>query len=371
MKHNKFSFQTLLLGVAIVLLSAVGFSGVRYFLTPREAGAQTQTVSLKSVDSQLLAQGSVRSLNEATLHFQTGGKLTYLPFKEGDAVKKGQTIASLDTYSVQKQLETALNSYRSTRDSFDQTKDNAQNNIVQGQQKNSVDASKAGIGSTQETNAINDIVKRIQDQSQANLDNSVIQVQLAQYAASLSYLTSPIDGILFHEDVTTPNINVGATTTFNVMDPSTLVFKANVPEDEISYIQEGASATITLNSQNSKQLTGTVTKIYPDKITLANGVNVYQVDITSPELTGNGMYKQNGVVLIKSKFDKPVILVPSWLVLSKQRIWVMNPNNKAELKQVTVGETIGDSIQVLSGLSPDDKLILNPQSIVSTSYLVY
>ena len=44
--------------------------------------------------------------NQAVLNFQMGGKLTYLPFKEGDVVSQGQTIASIDSYALQKSLQT-------------------------------------------------------------------------------------------------------------------------------------------------------------------------------------------------------------------------------------------------------------------------
>jgi len=47
---------------------------------------QTESVAIRPIASEILASGSVKSENEATLHFQTGGKLVYLPFKKGDKV---------------------------------------------------------------------------------------------------------------------------------------------------------------------------------------------------------------------------------------------------------------------------------------------
>ena len=41
------------------------------------------------------------------------------------------------------------------------------------------------------SNDVNDAIKRIVDQNQASLDNSVINVELANYALQLSRLTSP------------------------------------------------------------------------------------------------------------------------------------------------------------------------------------
>lgn len=332
--------------------------------------ASIQTVAIKPVESQILADGMVRSKSEATLHFQTGGKLVYLPFKEGDSVYQGQTIGSLDSFALQKQLAAALNTYRSTRDVFDQTTTNSQNNYLQAQQTYPYNVfNVAGIGGTTETNAINDIVRRIIDENQANLDNSVIQVQLANYAISLASITAPFDGVIVHEDVSSTNVNITPVTSFVIADPNALVFRANVPEDEINFIQEGATATIQLTSLKDKSVTGTVMRIYPDKFTLPTGEKVYQVDIESNDLLTLAKYQQDGVVSIKNKFSTPIILVPAWLILANHNVWVME-NNKPVLKSVNVGDTVGENVEILKGLSPNDRLIIDPTAVVKNKYTI-
>ena len=315
-----------------------------------------------------MAEGQIRSQNEAVLHFQIGGKVVYLPFKEGEAINQGQTIASLDSYVTQKQLASTLNTYRTTRNAFDQTKDNIQDNVSKAQQVLPYDYyAKAGIGPLDiKENAMNDAIKRILDQNQANLDNSVIQVELANYAFTLSTLTSPIDGVLIHQDITTPQVMVTPQNTFTVIDPEALVFKANVSENDINFVEEGAQATIQLNN-TGKKISGTVLKIYPDKITLPTGENVYQVDIGGTEITQFAKYKQGGMVLIKNKYNTSVVFVPSWLVLSKQYIWVIE-NNKPILKTIQIGETIGGNTEVIEGLKDIDKVITNPTTLINSNY---
>lgn len=61
------------------------------------------------------------------------------------------------------------------------------------------------------------------------------------------------------------------------------------------------------------------------------------------------------------------MLVPSWLVLSNKYVWVMQ-NNKPLMRTVTVGDTIGDKVEILNGLKKNDQLILDPQAIPDTSY---
>ncbi len=327
---------------------------------PQPDPGTTTTADVKYIDSTITADGKITAQNQATLHFQTGGKLVSLPFKEGDRVSQGQTIAQLDTYALQKQLSQALNTYRSTRNTFDQTQQNAQDNVLQNQQKPLLPAP-----NTDQGNAINDAVKRIVDQNQATLDNSVINVELANYAVQLSTIVSPLTGIIMQEDVTVPNVNVTPQTSFTVADPSTVVFRANVPASDIDYIAEGDNAEIAIDGRQNR-INGTIVKIFPSKVQLANGESVYQVDIQSNELTNTGKLDQSGTAIIMTH-NENVTLVPAWAVLGGKYIWVYN-NGETLLRTVTIGKTHGNQTEITSGLMPQDRVIVDPKSIPAKQY---
>lgn len=273
-------------------------------------------------------------------------------------------VASLDTYALQKQLETALNAYKATRTSFDQTKDNSQNGVAYGAQKYQLEVpSRSGVSSGDENDVINGIISRMVDQSQASLDNSVAQVELANYALSLAAIKSPINGVLLHQDIKTAQVYATPQSEFLIVDTCLPVFRANVSEDDIQYVQEGTSATVKLSGLESKPITGTVTKIYPERKTLSNGENVYQVDIESADLASVSKYNQSGVALIKNKYENPVELVPSWVVLSGQYVWVKR-DGKPQLVKVTLGDKVGDNIEILGGISKEDVIVTDPSSVI-------
>lgn len=353
----------------IIVISFLLILGINLVAKPK-GSIQASDIAVRSVGSQISAEGKIASQNEARINFQTPGKLVYLPFKEGDTVKEGQTIASLDVYALQRQLTAALNNYRSTRDTFDQTNSNASTGVLQGQQKYNLEVpNRAGIGGQDEVNIINDIVKRIVDQNQATLDNSVIQVELANYALQLSSLQSPINGVITHEDVTVPNVNITPATSFTVADPAAVVFRAQVKEQDIDFISTGAQATIKINGNDQEAFSGTVVQIHPEKITRPDGQNVYEVDVASQDLKNGFVFGQSGFIQINSNIDKTTRLVPTWTVLDNQYIWV-SENGKTILKKITVGKTHNNNIEVLSGLEDNDKVITNPQSNLSKNYSI-
>ncbi|MFI5265455.1 MAG: hypothetical protein ACHQT7_01795 [Candidatus Levyibacteriota bacterium] len=57
------------------------------------------------------------------------------------------------------------------------------------------------------------------------------------------------------------------------------------------------------------------------------------------------------------------------VVLDNQYVWVKE-NGKNVLKHVTVGKTHGNMIEILGGLSKQDTIIINPESVISNSYSI-
>lgn len=225
---------------------------------------------------------------------------------------------------------------------------------------------KANLSGQNETDIINDMVKRLVDQNQANLDNSVINVELANYALELSSLTAPFNGIVVHEDVTQPGVNVTPQTSFIIIDPTALVFRAQVNEQDIDFVSVGSKAVISIDGDNTNY-DGYVSKIYPEKITLPNGQNVYNVDVSGN--ISNKKYAQAGSVQIQSNAAIHTKLVPRWTVLNGQSIWVKN-GSSYQLRTVRVGKTHGDLIEILDGLSSTDKIVVAPQTVIQNKYTI-
>lgn len=365
----KVKFSFILIGLIVLLLGAGLFlSNKRINIYPFLYANSKPTVdsTVKFVSSTITADGVVTAQNKANLNFQIPGKLVYLPLKEGDKVYQGQTVASLDSYTIKEQLRAALNNYRITRNGFDQTNDNVKDNLANAQQVYPYNAyAVAGIAGGATSAAVNNAVARIADNSQAGLDNAVVNVELANYAFQLASLTSPLNGIITHEDVTVPGVNVTPMTTFVVADPSTMVFRANVPTESIYYVNEGGMVTMAIDGIQDK-INGTVSRIYPSKVVLPSGQAVYQIDIVSDQLKKLAKLDMSGRAIIYTNAEN-VALVPAWTVLSGKYIWI-DENGTPNLKKVTVGKIHGSEIEITGGLSAGDQIIIDPKYIPSLKY---
>ncbi len=370
MKNKIFNKRNLKNLLVTVVVSVVGIFVIT-FLANAQTLPKTQTADLKVVGDVIQADGSLTAQTQAALTFQIGGKLTYLPLKEGDKVYQGETIASLDTTSLQEQLQIAANNYEITKNSTSQTQEQLGTGYYESQQRTALDTTNKinNYSNITENTVVYDNVQRIVDDALLTQNTAQINVNLAGYALSLAGLTSPINGIILHEDVTTPGVNITPLTSFVVADPNSMVFRANVRQQDINFISVGNSANVVLNGANGQILTGIVDRIYPQQTTDANGESVYEVDIKINKLPTDLKFGQTGTVLIKSNFNQKVILVPSWTVLSDSKVWVLS-DGKPVLKNVRVGTTFDGETEIMGGLSDNDKVITNSQSILTKLYSI-
>ncbi|HUD20347.1 MAG TPA: biotin/lipoyl-binding protein [Patescibacteria group bacterium] len=328
----------------------------------------TTTTSVQFVQSSITADGAVTAQDEAVLNFQLAGKLQYLPVKVGDKVYQGQTIASLDSYALRQELQLASNAYQLVKNGTDQTQEYKQAGILEGQTRYALDLSnKQGYAAVTEATVVYDTVQRIVDDDLLAQNSAQIGVDLAKYAVTLASLTSPINGIITYEDVTVPGVNITPVTTFVVADPASMVFRANVPLENIYYISVGSPVTLAIDGIAHK-ITGTVVKIFPTKVTLKSGQAVYQVDVVSDELKKLAKLDMTGSAIISTNSDN-VALVPAWTVLGGKYVWVDN-NGTPELRTVTAGKIHGKEIEITSGLSPNDNIITDPKFISTRKYLM-
>lgn len=336
----------ILVTILITIAFTAGFMALTSVIsTPTSA----ESVSTKSVSQDITASGSIHSQNEATLHFPIAGKVVYLPFKEGDSVAAGQTIAALDQRAIVETLKSEADTAQNQQLTFDSVNE----------KNGSRDLSDTGLS----------VAARRELQTAINtLDQAKISIEIQKIAQEQALLVSPINGIITNEDITTPNVNVALTTSFSVADPTTKVFRANVRASDIDFVSVGAGATIRLDGQK-KAFSGTIQKIYPQKTTLTTGEDVYQVDIQASDLSNTALFGQAGSVIIKSNNQTQSLMVPTWAILGHNTIWVLE-NNRPVVKSITVGKVHNEMTEVTSGLSQNDKVIANPEKVAKEKYWV-
>ena len=184
----------------------------------------------------LTLSGEIDAEEKATLKFQTSGRLAWVGVKEGDYVKKYQTLASLDQRDVKNRMQKYLNTFVSQRLTFEQTKDDYWNKQY--------DLSESIRKSAERT---------LQD-SQYDLNNSVLDVELQNLSLEYANLWTPIEGIVTHVSVPFAGVNITpAGADFEVVNPKTLFFSVAAEQGDVINLQEGATGEISFDAYPEKK----------------------------------------------------------------------------------------------------------------------
>lgn len=228
---------------------------------------ETQKAGQENLQATVSASGEIEAENKVELKFQTSGRLAWVGVKEGDYVEKWQAVASLDKSELEKTLKKELNDYLNER--WDFTDDRETYDIVSDDLNHYT---------------LTDDIRRILEKAQFDLDNKIIDVEIAALAVKYATLTTPIEGIVTEVEAPVAGINITpATATFTVADPASMKFVANVDEADITNIRLGQKVIINLDAFPEESFQGQVDRIAFAAVTTRGGGTAFPIEIKLPE----------------------------------------------------------------------------------------
>ncbi len=322
--------------VILLVCLLVGFFGVRHFTKAADQAILTTKVSREDLKETLVLSGEVSAEQQVVLRFQTSGYLSWVGVKEGDPVKKWQALASLDRRGVEMQLKKDLNDYLSERWDLDQTREDNRDNVY------------------------TDSVKRLIDQAQFGVNNSVLDVQIQDLALQFSSLWSPIDGIVTKMAAPFAGVNVTPSQSeIQVVNPATLYFSALVDQTELTSLAASMAGELTLDAFPNEVVRGNIYAIaFSPKA--GESDTVYEVKFSLPQsgaaqhyrlgMTGDLSFEiasKTGVLVVPPKFIKSEKGKKYLLVLrgdQKTKVFVELGMETDEATEVTGGIFEGDTI---------------------------
>lgn len=326
--------------VILLLIGVIIFSTNRKQIKTEDDAYVIKKQNLKEV---LTLSGEIDAEEKATLKFQTSGRLVWVGVKEGDYVKKYQTIASLDQRDIKNRLEKYLRVYSIQRSNFDQTKDDYWNKQYDLNEATRVKA------------------QRILEQNQYNLESAVLDVEYQNLALENANLWTPIEGIVTHIDVPVAGVNITpAGATFEVVNPKTLYFSSTIEQADVVKIKEGMVGKLSLDSfENfSDQVKVSYISFSPKQ---GETGTVYQVKLELTDKTKKMPLRlgMTGDVEFVVKEKNNVISLPSRFIKNdKKGAYVyIKENNKKVKKYIVEGEEIDGKIEVVDGLNEGDIVV--------------
>jgi RND family efflux transporter MFP subunit len=217
------------------------------------------------------------------------------------------------------------------------------------------------------------------DVAEAEADVRVMQAELRKAEVQLSFATiaAPFDGVvsfrsMFPGDfVQSANQGGAHEPLLTVQRTDLMRVVVQVPDRDIPYTQKGDSATVEIDALPGKKLTATVSRIAQSE---DPQTRLMRVEIDLPNPSGkivHGMYGKVTIVLDRSTDE---LSIRSSCLVGKEEdgvgaVYVIR-DKQARLVNVQLGLDNGLRVAVVSGLSADDKVILQPGNGLSEGVLV-
>jgi RND family efflux transporter MFP subunit len=301
-------------------------------------------------DEELVLPASLQAFEESPIYARTNGYLLKWYKDIGSRVTQGELLADIDTPEVDQELSQA----RATRQQSAAQLDIAKISADRWQNLRKTDSVSQQETDTQ-TNAY--------QQAVANLAAADANVRRLEQLESFKHVYAPFSGVLIKRNVDPGAlINAGSSGTelFIIAKVDPLRVFTNVPQAYSPAITTGMQAYITLPEIAGQKFRGTVART-ADAIDPATRTLLTEVDV--PNKDGRLLRGSFGEVHFAPKINTAKVTVPVNAMLFRQegaQLAVVGPDNKVHLRPITIGRDYGTNLEILGGVSVQDRIIINP-----------
>ena len=316
----------------LTILSLVGCNHKTNVESTTDPQVVLNEVTKTKSSGDLHYSGSIEASQTVPLTFQTSGTVLRVLVNAGDAVHKGQLLATVDKADAQSMYELTNSKYNQAKDAYNRLKEVHDN------------------GSLSE-------IKWVEMES--NLQQAQSSVTIAKNNRKKTNLYSPDNGIIGKRNVEPGMSSIGTLAPLELVKIKTVYAKIAVAENEISKIKKGQKAESRVSALDDKIFDGVVTNVgvVADQIS-----RTYEVKIT---VKNSGLLLKPGMVCdvnLGITANKEVLTVP-YQAVDKDRnnnnfVFVVDSEQKIAKKRIIhIGNYVNDNIEVLDGLSVGEKVV--------------
>ncbi len=320
-------------------------------------GVELETLKTGTVPDTLEVAGTVRARTSATVSSRIAGTISVLRVREGDRVRKGQVLAQLDAQEnmataasatagveeAHRGVDEALARKRLADATFERYKRLFNEQAVTRQEFD-----------TKQTE------KELADQGVARAEARLQQAREGARAATVmadyTRIVAPISGVISAKPV-----DLGATVfpsqpLMTIEDEGSYLLELALPESRPPWLGPATPVQVTLDALNSSfsaRIAEVVPAADPASRTFVAKVNLNRKGLKS------GMFGRGTINLGSGANGQTV---PKKAVVERgalTSVWVVDKENIARMRLVKVGKNSGERVEVLSGLSDSERVVVN------------
>lgn len=291
---------------------------------------EIMTAAVNPVSLQQTITGTLEASTIVHLHNEVSGRITDLPYYEGDSVKQGTAIINLDDKLIQAEMEKA---------------------VAQKQQA-ALDLKRLKKLITKKLASEEDLTR-----ARTELEITTAEVKLQRTRLSQTVMRAPFNGIITERNYEPGDVVPQHSHILTLIDPSSLHIKMQLSESWLPLIEQKDAVEITIDALGANVHEGRISRIHPtiDPNTRKGIVEVKFVTLPAEARSG-----QLARITIRSTpMDR--LLIPSFVVRHDSTgayIFIVSDDNKAIKTYVKKGLSFGDNIEIVEGLLVNQNVII-------------
>ena len=355
-KVHRYSLLLLVIALVLGVWGEVSRSLARSALAKETAQAAMPTVTTTTpnrtaLGEELVLPGNVQAFIEAPIYARTSGYLKLWNTDIGSRVTKGQLLAEIETPEVDQQYAQAQADLATAR--ANETLSNSTNERWKG-----LLATESVSKQDAEEKAGDAAAKR------AASDSAAANVARLRELESFKRVVAPFTGV-----ITARNTDIGAlinagqsagTELFRIADTQQLRIYVLVPEAYAAVTNPGLEAELHFAEQPNKSY---MTKTVRTSNALNPTLKTLQVELQLDNAKGEVFPGAYAEVHFKLPASAESLRLPANTVLFRSaglQVATVDEQDHVKLKSVVQGRDFGSTIEILSGIGPEDKVIVNP-----------
>lgn len=359
--------------VAILLLSAIGYGLVVRASGEKKLARATDDASVISVSvvhptsgsakDDLVLPGNVQAFTDTPIYSRTNGYLKKWYFDIGSHVRKGQLLAEIETPEIDQQLNQAqaeLERMRSNEQLAQVTSNRWQALLA-----------KHAVSQQETDQARSNFIA-----AQAAVDASAANVHRLEQLKGYERIVAPFDGIITARNTDIGDlIDAGSGSSnprelFHLAAVNKLRVYVAVPEREANFIHDGDTPFLTEDANPQLKIPG---KIVRNANAIDETTRTLNVEVDVDNSTGALRPGAYVFVHLHLPSNKQTITIPSNALLFRAeglRVGVVD-SNRVQLVPVTIGHDFGNTVEITSGLTDRDAVIVNPPDSLTSGIEVH
>lgn len=345
--------------MAVLAVAAVVVFG---FVLPSQGGqaqtiTQTATASLQTMQKVVSASGTVTPAVKEDLSFAVSGTVVEVSVAAGDVVEEGAALARVDTLDLDASLLDAKASLAEAEASLSSA-------------RNANDGSSATEARVRAASAAVDVARRSVSDAEASLEDATLRAPAAGLITSVGVSVGDRIGSSSGgsgSSGSTPggmgasssaSTSTSTTAAFSLVSTDSWAVDVTVGETDIANVAVGLQVELT--TSEGLEFFGTVSEVGLVPSTTSGSARYpVSIDITG---TGEGLFDGVSVdVEIVYERRTNVLTVPAAAVTTTDgvsTVTVIREDGSEEQVTVEIGETSGSLIEIISGLSEGDEILV-------------